>query len=219
MKLSSASICRLSLLSAIKSGQLPPGTRLIEAELGAAMAISRTPLREALTSLRAEGLLEYDEKGLRIRQLDWRAIHDLYEMRKLLEGAAARGAACHASPAERQVIDQLVAKEQKLIDQNEPPAALAEHNARFHQAILQAAKNPFLAEALERLSQQLVLLGATAYNMKSRVSAIKQEHAAINLAIQNQDATTAEQAMHTHLEQALIARLAILADIDGKIMD
>ena len=218
-KLSSASLCRYTLISAIKSGLLPPGTRLIESELGAAMDISRTPLREALALLRGEGLLEHDEAGLRIRQLDWRAIHDLYEMRTLLEGAAAKGAALHASPAEREVISQLVLHEQKLIDQKEAPDILAEHNARFHQAILQAAKNPFLAEALERLSHLLVLLGATAYNVKSRVGAIQLEHAAINEAIQNQDGLGAEQAMHKHLEQALIARLSILAQIDSKVMD
>ena len=218
-KLSSASLCRYGLISAIKSGQLSPGTRLIESELGAAMNISRTPLREALASLRGEGLLEYDDKGLTIRQLDWRAIHDLYEMRKLLEGAAAKGAALFASPAERQVINGLVSQEQRLVDQNEAPMALAEHNARFHQAILQAAKNPFLAEALERLSHLLVLLGATAYNVKSRVSAIQDEHAAINEAIQKQDPIAAENAMHKHLEQALIARLNMLAQIDSKVMD
>ena len=65
-----------------------------------------------------------------------------------------------------------VHNEQQLIDQNEAPEILAEHNARFHQAILQAAKNPFLAEALERLSHLLVLLGASAYNVKSRLSLI-----------------------------------------------
>lgn len=218
-KLSSASLCRHALISAIKSGLLTPGTRLIESELGAAMAISRTPLREALASLRAEGLLDHDEKGLRIRQLDWRAIHDLYEMRKLLEGAAAKGAALQASPAERQVINQLVSQEQKLIDNNEAPEMLAEHNARFHQAILQAAKNPFLAEALEKLSHLLILLGATAYNVKTRVNDIQNEHAAINQAIQKGKGDEAEQAMHTHLEQALVARLSILAQIDAKIMD
>ena len=218
-KISSASLCRYTLISAIKSGLLTPGTRLIESELGAAMKISRTPLREALAQLRGEGLLEYDEKGLRIRQLNWRAIYDLYEMRALLEGSAAKGAALHASPAEREVISQLVIHEQQLIDQNEAPEILAEHNARFHQAILQAAKNPFLAEALERLSHLLVLLGASAYNVKSRLSAIQDEHAAINEAIQNQDEIAAEQAMHKHLEQALIARLSMLAQIDSKIMD
>lgn len=218
-KISSASLCRHTLISAIKSGLLTPGTRLIESELGAAMNISRTPLREALALLRGEGLLEHDEKGLRIRQLDWRAIHDLYEMRAVLEGAAAKGAALHASPAERDVIGQLVSHEQQLIDQQQAPEILAEHNARFHQAILQAAKNPFLAEALERLSHLLVLLGASAYNVKSRVGAIQDEHAAINEAIQNQDEIAGEQAMHNHLEQALIARLGMLAQIDSRIMD
>ena len=218
-RLSTAALCRYGLITAIKTGLLSPGTRLIESELGAAMAISRTPLREALASLRAEGLLEHDEKGLAIRQLDWRAIHDLYEMRKLLEGAAAKGAALHASTAEASVIDQLITQEQTLIDNNEAPAILAEHNARFHQAILQAAKNPFLAEALERLSHLLILLGSTAYNVKTRVNDIQNEHAAINEAIQKGDGSLAEQAMHKHLEQALVARLSILAQIDAKIMD
>ena len=89
-KLSSAQRCRLTIIEAIKKGLLPPGHKLIEADLCKALLVSRTPLREALAALRADGVIEADGQTMRVRQLAWRDIHDLYDMRTLLEGAAAK---------------------------------------------------------------------------------------------------------------------------------
>jgi len=65
---------RTVILAAIQAGYLVPGTRLKETEMGAAFAVSRTPLREALAALKAEQILELDGDGLRVRKLDWRDI-------------------------------------------------------------------------------------------------------------------------------------------------
>ena len=77
---------RRLILDAIQAGELRPGARLKETELVAALSVSRTPLREALAALRAEGILERDDDGLRVRRLDWHDVRGLYELRGTLEG-------------------------------------------------------------------------------------------------------------------------------------
>ena len=88
------------LLAAINAGDIMPGTRLTETELGKQLGFSRTPLREAIAALKAEGIIETGEGGsLQVRVLAYQDIHALYEMRATLEGMAARLAATGASPA------------------------------------------------------------------------------------------------------------------------
>ena len=136
-------------------------------------------------------------------------------MRALLEGAAARYAARHAGPAEKQVITALVKTEAQLIAAKVSPDILAAHNVQFHDAIMQAARNPFLKEAIERLSHLFILIGDTAYSLSERVRVIAQQHAEINDAIQLGDEAGAEAAMRVHLQDALAARLRLLSDGQG----
>jgi len=210
---------RRLILDAIAAGDLAPGARLKETDLVAALSVSRTPLREALAALRAEGILERDDEGLRVRRLDWRDVCALYELRATLEGLAASLAAQNAGDAERAVIDEICNAEAELISQDARPDVLARHNRRFHHAILQAAGNPFLAESLERLSRLMVLLGATAYSLAGRASAIRDEHVAINRAIQTGEAEAAAAAMSRHLDSALTARLRLFSQTGGRELD
>ncbi len=202
---------RRLILAAIQSGALSPGMRLKEVDLVTALAVSRTPLREALTRLRAEGVLERDEDGLRVRRLDWRDVRSLYELRGTLESMAARLAARNAAEAERRVIADICHAEAALITDGAMPEELARHNRQFHNAIWQAAGNHFLAESLERLSRLMVLLGASAYTMPDRVATIRSEHDVINDAIQTRDPQAAAEAMQRHLDTALAARLSLLS--------
>jgi len=210
---------RRLIMDAIAAGDLLPGARLKETDLVAALAVSRTPLREALAALRAEGILERDDDGLRVRRLDWRDVRALYELRGTLEGLAASLAAQNAGDAERTVIDTICRAEGDLIHGGAAPDVLARHNRQFHHAILQAAGNRFLAESLERLSRLMVLLGATAYSLAGRAGSIRDEHEAINRAIQDGDATAAAAAMSRHLDSALAARLTLLSLTAGQELD
>lgn len=218
-KLTSAARVRLVILEAIAAGALTAGTRVIETELGAALHVSRTPLREALTALRAEGILEHDGDGVRVRQLAWRDITDLYEMRSTLEGMAARLAARHASQAEKAIITKLSQDELDLMSQEAPPENLAQHNKRFHQAILQSANNPFLTEALTKLSRLTILLGSTVYQLPDRRHLITKEHHEIQKAICAGDCATAEDTMRAHLANGLEARLQIVSQTKEHELD
>ena len=200
------------LIAAITAGDIAPGARLKEAELGQQLGVSRTPLREALAALRAEGILSIGEDGgLCVRALDYQDVHALYQMRATLEGMAAELAAAQASLAERSFIAAVRAEEASLVTSGATPSVLAEINGRFHHAILLASHNPFLIETMQRLGTLMVLLGPTAYSLASRVDEIGSEHDTINAAIQAARPEDAGRAARTHLQNAVQARLEIMA--------
>lgn len=200
------------LLAAITAGDIMPGTRLTETELGKQLGFSRTPLREAVAALKAEGIIETGEGGsLQVRVLAYQDIHALYEMRATLEGMAARLAATGASPAEKLFINEIRITETQLINSQASAAALAQINSKFHHGIYLASHNGFLTEALDRLSRTMVLLGPTAYSLPARIQEIALEHDSINEAIQAGHGDDAEAAAKRHLRNAVKARLQIIA--------
>ena len=98
------------LLNAIDSGELAPGSRLLEAQLAERLGVSRTPVREALRRLEAQGLVTHEpHRGVVVAELDYDQLGELYAVREVLEGTAARLAARHASPEEVEVLREMVA--------------------------------------------------------------------------------------------------------------
>ena len=98
--------------AAIRDGTLGPGLRLTETDLAARFGVSRTPVRQAIARLEAEGLLTHEpRRGLTVMRPDHQQVVELYVMREVLEAAAARLAAQHASPTEIGAMAELVAGE------------------------------------------------------------------------------------------------------------
>ena len=116
----------------IANGTMGPGSRVRENEIAERLSISRTPVREALRRLEAEGLIVHvPHQGAIIAELDHQAVIELYDMRETLEGTAARYAARHASEAEIQDLAELVESEQENVGDFR---ALAQLNRAFHAA-------------------------------------------------------------------------------------
>ncbi|MGE4370728.1 MAG: GntR family transcriptional regulator, partial [Burkholderiaceae bacterium] len=93
---------------AIRSGRFRPGDRLREVDLATELSLSRTPIRQALAKLEANGLIVNDPiRGLMVTELDFSAINELYYIREVLEGTAARLAAQHASDVELSILADL----------------------------------------------------------------------------------------------------------------
>ena len=96
------------LRDAIRAGRLRPGDRLREVDLAATIGLSRTPVREALARLESEGLVVNDSmRGIVVTELDYSMVAELYVMREVLEGTAARLAAQHASEVELSILEEL----------------------------------------------------------------------------------------------------------------
>lgn len=195
------------LLETIRAGTYGPGARLRETEVAARLNLSRTPVREALRRLEADGIVEHRPRlGAVIRQLDHSELVELYEMRSVLERTAAEMAAKHASAAElvalRDLNDQIAAS---------LPARAAALNQDFHRGIYLATRNRFLMEAARALNNALMLLGPTTLDDAARIATVSDQHGAILDAIEARDATAAGQAAQTHLVTSLIHRLKVLA--------
>jgi len=107
------------LLDAIRRGTLQPGARLIETDLARHLGVSRTPIREAIRQLEADGLVVHLPRlGAAVRSLDYAEVMELYEMRAVLESTAARLAARAASEVE---IAELAALNAEMAQAGEDP--------------------------------------------------------------------------------------------------
>lgn len=192
------------LLDDIRSGALLPGARLRETELAERLGISRTPVREAIRQLEADGLVAHlPRQGASIRSLDHGEVVELYEMRAVLEGTAARLAARAASEVE---LAELAALNAELAEAPAGPQA-RELNRQFHRTLIDAARNRFLLKSMSALQKTLLILGPSTLTDPARAQAAVREHGAVLAALQARDGAEAETAMRAHVEAALLARI------------
>ena len=192
------------IIGDIRSGRLGPGDRLTETELAARLNVSRTPVREAIRQLEAEGLVTHIPRvGAAIRRLDHAEISELYDMRTVLEGTAARFAARAASAVE---LDELSAIHEAMTGAA-TPAALFDLNRQFHAALLDAARNRFLVKSVAAIHTTLLILGPSTMEEEGRAAAAIDEHARVLAAVKARDEDAAEAAMRNHIESAHRARL------------
>ena len=192
------------LLDEIRGGALGPGARLRETELADRMGISRTPVREAIRQLETDGLVVHlPRQGATIRSLDHAEVVELYEMRAVLEGTAARLAARAASEVERA---ELAALNAELAETPAGPLA-REVNRQFHRMLLEAARNRFLLKSMSALQKTLLILGPSTLADPSRATSAVAEHAAVLAALEARDGGAAEAAMRAHVDAALSARI------------
>jgi DNA-binding GntR family transcriptional regulator len=199
-----------SLCHALRIGFYRPGDRLREEEVAQRLKVSRTPVREALGRLMARGFVEpAGGRGLIVRTLDMAEVLELYAMREILEGAAARLAAQHASPPE---IDALTDLEEAFEARLDDPAEMARLNRAFHETIFRAARNRYLDSALQELQDGIALLGPTTFSRAGRPATAVEEHRALIAAIAARDPDRAEKLARSHIQEALRTRLKLMQD-------
>jgi len=196
-----------AIRAAIERGDLRPGQRVMELEIGASLAVSRTPVREALRRLETEGMLEVEPRiGLVVASLDRQAVMELYAMRELLEAEAAALCAAHATDLEIVELGELVRREQRLNDVDE----LVRHNRRFHDAIHRGAHNRYLIKSLDTVNDSMWLLGPSQMRLPHRAKTARKEHADLYAAIRTRDARAAEAVARFHVQAARRERLKSL---------
>jgi DNA-binding GntR family transcriptional regulator len=198
------------LHEAIREGALEPGQRLMEAEVSTWLRISRTPVRESMHRLLAEGLLEHAPNGgLQVALYDLRAIGEFYATRERLEGAAAALAAEHADPTEQRILSAMLDAMRAL---PADPRAHARENQAFHEQIYRAAHNRFLLKSLRALLNFVPLLGRTTYHAPDRIAEAEREHAAVVEAILARDPQRAEEAARAHIRHAYDSRVRVVTE-------
>ena len=197
------------LIEAFRGGKFRPGDRIRAEEVAQHFDVSRTPVREALSRLQERRLLEMTPSGLAVAKLDQQRVLELYALRELLEGAAARFAAQHASPSDVYTMRQILASFSQAQDE---AGRLAQINRAFHKAIYEAAHNRFLNDALDGLNDALMLLPSTTFAAPGRHNTAAAEHEAILDAIERRDPEAAETCARAHIQHARDTRLAMMFD-------
>ena len=184
----------------ILDGRYRPGAPLSELMLARAFGMSRTPVREMLSRLHQEGWLErVPSRGYFVGRVTLRAIQDSFEVRRLLEGAAAAAAASHATAAEIANLQHLIKLEATVDASNLGDSASAKR--AFHQAVAAASHNQLAAELIAHCMatmDRVLALGVNALPLQRGTNA---EHRAIVAKIAKRDAAGARAAMEDHLDR------------------
>lgn len=194
------------LRTAIIRGEVRPNERLVETELAEWLEISRTPLREGLARLAAEGLVLSTRRGWTVREHTPEEIREIYEVRAALESMAAYLAATRATDEQIQRIVDLRASDVELA--RGARERLVEVNDAFHQAIVDASGNERL-QGLVRQSREFYFNYriAALYSEDEALASLR-GHEAIVQALEKRDAAAAEQAMERHIFEACAVTLA-----------
>lgn len=198
------------ILEAIDVGVYKPGDRLVESDLAERFGVSRTPIREALQRLETQSLLERDGRSLIVASLDHNQMSELYQVRRELEGLAARLAARHATEEEIKVLREMVIADNELVGD---PQALSRANRRFHVQIHLASHNRYLVQQLDLVHRTMALMATTSLAVQGRGEIAQSEHQGIVDAIQARDEDAAEAALKDHISIAFMTRLKQDADI------
>jgi DNA-binding GntR family transcriptional regulator len=196
------------LRQAIATGTLKPGARVMESELATLLNMSRTPVREAIAALEAEGLISIDStRGRVVTKLDYQAVMELYAVREVLESTAASLAARNASEMEILALREMLGMEEQILDD---AGRLADHNRRFHEAIYYCSHNRYILKMLEYIQTAMLLLQPAGRTGNERRETALLEHRAIVDAIEARDPAASEAAIRLHVRRAQQARIKLL---------
>ena len=205
-----------ALLEQIQTGALRPGTVIGEVEQSLRWGVSRTPMREAIGRLIADGLLtQQSARVITVSGFDAADVRALFETRRALEETAARLAAVRGDPT---VFAEIAA----AFEAAHPDAGTSSADdyyaliARFDAAIDAAVANTYLVQALRPVRTHLARARGLARDHHARLRASVAEHALIARAIADGDPELAAHATHVHLHRALASILTSIADSEER---
>lgn len=196
----------------IATGSLARGARVHQEDLAEGLGVSRTPVREALRRLAAEGLVEMrTNRGARVADVRHGDMRAAYEARLVLEPGAARLAAARVVPEARARMRSALAAQRRAI----PNVARSfDANREFHIALVAAAGNDYLLRFAERL--WVARIGEVIYERQSetpeRMQLDADEHEEILLAIEAGNGRRAESLTRRHVYEAMKRSLDVTGD-------
>jgi DNA-binding GntR family transcriptional regulator len=193
----------------VVTGRFDSGEPLVETALAALYGVSRTPVREALRRLEQDGLVERGSRGMQVRSRSPEEILEIYEVRIILEAAAARAAAERRTTLDLMRLEQL--HEAMLGTASDDAAAIAEHNRRFHEELWHASHNSTLIDLLTRLGAHLVRFRETTLTYDGRWQTVLEDHSALLAAVRDGDGDRAADISTTHMMGARDTRLKMYA--------
>lgn len=199
----------------IFANEIKPGEWLRQEQLAQKYGVSQTPVREALQDLLSEGIVErIPYRGIRVVEFTVADLLDLYSVRAVAEGLAARYAAENITPDEFQELEHAF----KDLEQNSIEHNLVEHrrlHRQFHQLIHASSRHAYLIRTLNQMwntfpTMMLSNFAQTAENPVGRGTAATAEHRVIVDAIKNRDSKLAERLMRQHIENTAQSIAAVV---------
>lgn len=207
------------LRNAIVELRLRPGAPLREVALAEQLGVSKTPLREAFARLEQEGLVETTSfKGAVVTGYSERDLNEIYDLRALLEGAAARSAAEGSTADMLDALRDVVVRSRELRDAGDL-AALAGLHEQFDLIVYAQVTNERIVALIENLRAHLTRIGKLTVGIPGRVEASVEEHAAIVDAIAARDPDEAERLMRVHIGSVLSDQLATRTASDDGVLE
>jgi len=200
------------LKGAIVDLRLAPGDPLREASLAERLGVSKTPIREALTRLEQEGLVETTSfKGAVVTRYSRQDLLEIYELRELLENAAARAAAESMSEQDRARLDR-ISRERRSLQRGTDKANLAALISDFDAVLFDQVKNNRIRALIENLRAHLTRIGHLTAEIPGRIDASVDEHEKIVAAIAARDPQLAERYMREHIRSVRDDQLRALEE-------
>ena len=180
--------------------ELPPQTAIDEQALMQDLQVGRTPIREALQRLAAEGLVFLaPRRGMFVSEISITDLQKIFELRLVLEGFSARLAAQRATEPQLAAMESLMCQLDKTRDQD--GKALMAIDEQFHELLYQAADNELLADTLRRLHAQSFRVWHLVLDRLGSVSGAMAQHIAITQALQAKDGALAETLVQEHISE------------------
>ncbi len=206
-----------TIRSGILDGRFPPSSRITEQDIAAQSGVSRTPVREALRRLQAEGLLQFvPNQGAVVATWSARDIEEIFELRAMLESYVAALAAERATPEQINQLRELAQRQYDLSQDCSSAVleAVSVLNSQFHKILQQSADSKRLDAMLGQLVE--VPLVSKTFNSYTPEQLIRSasHHLEIVIALDERDSASAAAVMRTHV---LAARQAFRA-LGGEIL-
>jgi DNA-binding GntR family transcriptional regulator len=192
-----------AIKEAILSFRLKPGQSLVESDLANQLAISKTPVRDALMKLQQEGLVEkIPYTGTYVAEINRQNLIDIFQIRSVLEGLATRIATNNLNETEISKL-QIIIDGHAVSATNNDITAASKYNAQFHDAIIQISTNKWLAQILSNFDDHLKRYRILSNYQSDRLKKSVEEHQAVLNAMAHKDPDSAEDLMRSHLLSAL----------------
>jgi DNA-binding GntR family transcriptional regulator len=213
-----ASIAATELIrQAIIDGRLQPRQRLKEEELARELGISRTPVREALLMLQAEGLVDAaPNRGATVRSHSAEDLDDLYKLRAVLEGYATRRAAARLADKAIAGLRESCERFNGLLDDEAEMGELVKENLVFHQTILEGAGSARLTTMVRQVIELPLVYRSYVWYSPEQQRISGHYHVQITRALEARDAERAELIMKEHIFEARDLLLAHWRELEGE---
>ena len=208
-KLSTVQRIEAVLMEEISVGELSPGVRLDEAGLAERFGVSRTPIREALSRLTAQGILVPGEKrGVFVAEYSRKELSQIFEAMHEIESACARIVSQRLNLLARSEIEAAQTQCMAAAHSGDRAGYLRANDA-FHFAFYQATGNPYMAEIATEFRRRTGPFRAKKFETKDDLIRSAESHQSLIDNIFSEDSTTASNGMRSHMTESFMQTLKV----------